>query len=143
MLFVLTFKLGDMALGPMVRPFWVDRHFTPLQIGAIPGTIGVVSYPALGRLLQLPDGAYALLCGATLHEVPQVLAAAFARDFDADHGATPETILRRSEHGRYLEGLGFEEDIPVCAAVDAVPVVPHLKEGRIMAPAAAVTAGKK
>ncbi len=43
MLFVLTFKLGDMALGPMVRPFWVDRHFTPLQIGAIPGTIGVVS----------------------------------------------------------------------------------------------------
>lgn len=42
MLFVLTFKLGDMALGPMVRPFWVDRHFTPLQIGAVPGTIGVV-----------------------------------------------------------------------------------------------------
>jgi PAT family beta-lactamase induction signal transducer AmpG len=43
LLFVLTFKLGDMALGPMVRPFWVDRHFTPLQIGAVPGTIGVVS----------------------------------------------------------------------------------------------------
>ncbi len=42
MLFVLIFKLGDMALGPMVRPFWVDRHFTPLQIGAVPGTIGVV-----------------------------------------------------------------------------------------------------
>jgi PAT family beta-lactamase induction signal transducer AmpG len=42
MLFVLLFKLGDMALGPMVRPFWVDRNFTPLQIGAVPGTIGVV-----------------------------------------------------------------------------------------------------
>jgi PAT family beta-lactamase induction signal transducer AmpG len=42
-LFVLTFKLGDMALGPMVRPFWVDREFTPVQIGAIPGTLGVVS----------------------------------------------------------------------------------------------------
>jgi PAT family beta-lactamase induction signal transducer AmpG len=42
MLFVLTFKLGDMALGPMVRPFWVDRQFSPLQIGAVPGTIGVV-----------------------------------------------------------------------------------------------------
>jgi len=50
LLFVLTFKLGDMALGPMVRPFWVDRHFTPLQIGAIPGTIGVVSTIA-GALL--------------------------------------------------------------------------------------------
>ena len=43
MLFVLIFKLGDMALGPMVRPFWVDRQFTPIQIGAVPGTVGVVS----------------------------------------------------------------------------------------------------
>lgn len=42
-LFVLTFKLGEMALGPMVRPFWVDQHFTPVQIGAVPGTLGVVS----------------------------------------------------------------------------------------------------
>ncbi len=50
MFFVLTFKLGDMALGPMVRPFWVDRHFTPLQIGAVPGTLGVVA-TILGALL--------------------------------------------------------------------------------------------
>lgn len=41
--FVLTYKLGDMALGPMIRPFWVDRHFTLVQIGAIPGTLGVIS----------------------------------------------------------------------------------------------------
>ncbi len=50
LLFVLLFKLGDMALGPMVRPFWVDRDFTPLQIGLIPGTVGVVS-TILGALL--------------------------------------------------------------------------------------------
>ena len=50
LLFVLLFKLGDMALGPMVRPFWVDRDFTPLQIGIIPGTVGVVS-TILGALL--------------------------------------------------------------------------------------------
>jgi PAT family beta-lactamase induction signal transducer AmpG len=49
-LFVLTFKLGDMALGPMVRPFWVDRQFTPVQIGAVPGTLGVIS-TILGALL--------------------------------------------------------------------------------------------
>jgi MFS transporter, PAT family, beta-lactamase induction signal transducer AmpG len=41
--FVLLYKLGDMALGPMVRPFWVDRHFSMLQIGTVPGTFGVVS----------------------------------------------------------------------------------------------------
>lgn len=50
LLFVLLFKLGDMALGPMVRPFWVDREFTPLQIGMIPGTVGVVS-TIIGALL--------------------------------------------------------------------------------------------
>ncbi len=50
LLFVLSFKLGDMALGPMVRPFWVDRAFTPVQIGAIPGTLGVVA-TIVGALL--------------------------------------------------------------------------------------------
>ena len=50
MLFILTYKLGDMALGPMVRPFWVDRNFTLIQIGAVPGTLGVVS-TILGALL--------------------------------------------------------------------------------------------
>jgi PAT family beta-lactamase induction signal transducer AmpG len=50
MLFVLLFKLGDMALGPMIRPFWVDRQFTPLEIGAIPGTLGVVA-TIIGALL--------------------------------------------------------------------------------------------
>ena len=48
--FILLYKLGDMALGPMVRPFWVDRHFSMLQIGAIPGTVGVVA-TVLGALL--------------------------------------------------------------------------------------------
>jgi MFS transporter, PAT family, beta-lactamase induction signal transducer AmpG len=48
--FVLLYKLGDMALGPMVRPFWVDRHFSMLQIGAVPGTVGVVT-TVLGALL--------------------------------------------------------------------------------------------
>ena len=50
LLFILSFKLGDMALGPMVRPFWVDRAFTPVQIGAVPGTLGVVA-TIVGALL--------------------------------------------------------------------------------------------
>jgi MFS transporter, PAT family, beta-lactamase induction signal transducer AmpG len=48
--FVLTYKLGDMALGPMVRPFWVDRQFSMLEIGAVPGTVGVAA-TVLGALL--------------------------------------------------------------------------------------------
>jgi 2-phosphosulfolactate phosphatase len=60
-------------------------------------------------------------------------AAAFALAFDRDYGVPPESVLRRSDHGRYLVTLGFEEDLPVCAAVDSVPVLPRLREGRITA----------
>ena len=63
-------------------------------------------------------------------------AAAFAVAFDRDYGAPPEAVLRKSDHGRYLVSLGFEEDLPVCAAIDSVPVVPQLREGRITAQAA-------
>ena len=40
-LFVLTFKLGDLALMPMVKPFWVDSGYTVEQIGWVQTTLGV------------------------------------------------------------------------------------------------------
>lgn len=49
MLFILLFKLGDMAMGPMIKPFWVDRGFTPAQIGLVSVTIGV-AMTTLGAL---------------------------------------------------------------------------------------------
>ncbi|MEK7288348.1 MAG: MFS transporter [Elusimicrobiota bacterium] len=50
MLFILLFKIGDYALAPMAKAFWVDRHFTPFQIGLVPGTVGVAG-TILGALL--------------------------------------------------------------------------------------------
>jgi PAT family beta-lactamase induction signal transducer AmpG len=50
MLFILLFKLGDMAMGPMIKPFWVDRGFTPAQIGLVSVTIGV-AMTTLGALI--------------------------------------------------------------------------------------------
>jgi PAT family beta-lactamase induction signal transducer AmpG len=49
-LFVLTYKLGEFAIGPMVKPFWVDygSSIWPLkedlvfQIGLMPTTFGIV-----------------------------------------------------------------------------------------------------
>lgn len=58
-------------------------------------------------------------------------AAEMAAEYDRAHGHDVLGILARSEHGRYLAELGFEEDLPVCAAVDQVPLVPLLREGRI------------
>jgi 2-phosphosulfolactate phosphatase len=68
--------------------------------------------------------------GSALNDAAEMAAA-----YDRAHGATPEEILRRSEHGRTLIELGFEGDLPLCAAVDSVPVVPLLREGRITAAA--------
>jgi PAT family beta-lactamase induction signal transducer AmpG len=42
-LFVLTYKLGDSAMGPMVKPFWVDRGLSVEEIGLISTTLGVVA----------------------------------------------------------------------------------------------------
>jgi len=40
-LFVLTYKLGDSSMGPMVKPFWVDRGLSVAEIGLISTTFGV------------------------------------------------------------------------------------------------------
>jgi PAT family beta-lactamase induction signal transducer AmpG len=42
LVFVLTFKLGDISLIPMTKPFWVDRGFSTESIGAA-STIGIVA----------------------------------------------------------------------------------------------------
>lgn len=47
-LFALSYKLGDASMGPMIKPFWVDR-------GLGPGEIGMVS---------TTGGALATICGA-------------------------------------------------------------------------------
>ena len=39
--FVLTYKLGDASMGPMVKPFWVDRGLTVYEIGLVSTTLGV------------------------------------------------------------------------------------------------------
>src|SRR5215813_10338594 len=40
-LFVLTYKLGEFAIGPMVKPFWVDQGRSLLEIGLVPTALGI------------------------------------------------------------------------------------------------------
>ncbi len=40
-LFILTFKLGDAAMGFMVKPFWVDAGFTASEIGLVSVNLGL------------------------------------------------------------------------------------------------------
>lgn len=47
-LFILLYKLGDMAMGPMVRPFWLERGLSTTEIGLITGSLGILSSIAGG-----------------------------------------------------------------------------------------------
>ncbi len=40
-LFVLSYKLGEFAIGPMIKPFWVDQGHSLFEIGLVPTIIGV------------------------------------------------------------------------------------------------------
>lgn len=53
-LFIVLYKLGDMAMGPMVRPFWVDRGLSASEIGFVTGTGGIVA----GIIGALAGGAF-------------------------------------------------------------------------------------
>lgn len=106
-------------------------------VGIAGGDLAIVCAGSKGRF-ALEDAACAgalirrLTEGSATTELND--AAEVAREYDRAHGHAPEAILRRSDHGRNLVELGFEEDLPVCGKVDSVPIVPVLREGRITVP---------
>jgi 2-phosphosulfolactate phosphatase len=85
---------------------------------------------------SLEDTVCAGLLVARLREIG-------VRNLDLDDGAMGAEALHQlhrsdilrclmgASHGRYLLDLGFGEDIAVCARVDALAVVPVVREGRI------------
>ena len=50
LLFILLFKLGDAAMGFMVKPFWVDAGFSAQQIGLVSVNLGLALSIAGGLL---------------------------------------------------------------------------------------------
>lgn len=57
--FVLLYKLGDSSMGPMVKPFWLDRGLTPAEVGLVSTTFGIW----LGLLGALAGGAFTVRFG--------------------------------------------------------------------------------
>lgn len=50
-----------------------------------------------------------------------------ARSMFKSHGRSIPRMLKTSEHGRYLEDIGFGSDLVLCGRVDSVPVLPVWK----------------
>jgi PAT family beta-lactamase induction signal transducer AmpG len=53
-LFVLLYKIGDLAMGPMVKPFWVDRGMSAAEIGTVSTNFGM----ALGLIGAFVGGLF-------------------------------------------------------------------------------------
>jgi 2-phosphosulfolactate phosphatase len=60
-------------------------------------------------------------------------AALVARLLYKNYAQNIETAVRVSDHGRYLTVLGFGADISLAVALDSMPVLPVLRDGKLMA----------
>jgi PAT family beta-lactamase induction signal transducer AmpG len=49
LLTVLLYRIGDSALRPMIKPFWVDRGYSAAEIGTVTTTIGL-TFTILGGI---------------------------------------------------------------------------------------------
>jgi 2-phosphosulfolactate phosphatase len=54
-----------------------------------------------------------------------------ARALFKSFGRSLPKMLRSTEHGRYLQEIGFGSDLKLCAAVDAIPVIVK-QEGNVL-----------
>jgi len=80
--FVLLYRLGDQAMGPMVKPFWVVRGLTDEQIGLVSVSLGALATMAGGAAGGLyverrgiPSGLYGLGLAALLSNLGYAAAA--------------------------------------------------------------------
>lgn len=120
--------LAYVNVGAVAAAVKADGHDLAIVCAGKNGRFALEDSACAGALVRrLSDGG----SGIALND-----AAEMAREYDRANGHAPEAILKRSEHGRELIELGFEEDLAVCAKVDSVPLVPLLREGRIAAPVA-------
>ena len=79
------------------------------------------------------DTAFAGACVAALRDTQLTDAAETAKILYQTHCDNLLGMLKNCYHGRYLAGIGLEEDLEFCAQVDLVDVVPYLVDGTISA----------
>ena len=78
-----------------------------LGVVTLYGTVVMLGFPVLGVLLDLGDPAYGLWIGASVHEVAQVVAAAFAHGETAGHIGTVSKLSRVLMLAPMILLLGF------------------------------------
>jgi PAT family beta-lactamase induction signal transducer AmpG len=105
-MFILCYKLGDMALGRMVMPFWLSAGLSTSEIGLITGTFGVASSILGGLAGGLFMARYGIFNGlwvlGALQSVSNLMYVGVAVRMDAPH----EFIYLASIAESFCGGLG-------------------------------------
>lgn len=73
LLFVLLYKFGDASMGPMVRPFWLDRGLTVSEIGVVSNTGGVALNVAGALAGGLFSSRFGIFAGLWVLGITQAL----------------------------------------------------------------------
>lgn len=66
-------------------------------------------------------------CGVLLDD-----AASLAQLLFREMGASLGQAVAEGEHGRFLASIGLAGDIEICTAIDSIPVLPVLQDGRLV-----------
>ncbi|MEO5763290.1 MAG: MFS transporter, partial [Vicinamibacteria bacterium] len=104
-LFVLIYKMGDFALTPMVKPYWVDRGFTAAEIGTVTTVIGLsflIAGAIAGGIFLARFGLMAGLLWLGLLQMLSNCGYALAASFDLPRSALYAATIVES----FTAGLG-------------------------------------
>ncbi len=107
--FALTFKLGDAAMGFMVKPFWVDAGFSASEIGLISVNAGLVLSVAggvLGGLLTHRLGVFTALWSLGLLQAVSNLGYVYVAHLAQTGVVSPPVLYGASMLESFTGGLG-------------------------------------
>lgn len=88
------------------------------------GSIAMFVFPLIGAALDLAPRTYGLWSGSSIHEIAQVVAAAFQRGAEAGHLATVTKLLRVVMLGPLVIALGLMRRRGAAAGAPKAPLVP-------------------
>lgn len=107
--FALTFKLGDAAMGFMVKPFWVDAGFGASEIGLISVNVGLILSVAggvLGGLVTHRLGIFTALWSLGLMQALSNLGYVYVANLEQAGDISTAALYGASMAESFTGGLG-------------------------------------
>ncbi|MGB3519136.1 MAG: YeiH family protein [Elainellaceae cyanobacterium] len=109
------------ATNPVIQGSEEDMTYAIATITGF-GTLAMITYPLLGNLMQLSPQAFGIWCGASVHEVAQVIAIAFQQGMISGELATVTKLSRILLVLPMIMSLGWQTRRSNSARLTALPI---------------------